>query len=187
MGKTTFFGNQYEAITEYIKDSSESSQMPLNGDFIKRRGSGALKITSIEMKDTKGNSLTTVTSGQSVEFHLGFEKTMNVSIDNALVGISLKTHLEVPVFLHHSRLTQTNFGNLPDKGVFICRIESVPLPSASYSLGFSIMQNNEYVDSVSNAFSIEVIDGFFFSSGEVPPISHGVCLVNADWSLKESY
>jgi lipopolysaccharide transport system ATP-binding protein len=40
------------------------------------------------------------------------------------------------------------------------------------------------LDGLSEAIDLSVIDGDFFGSSEVPPISHGVCLAKAKWRLE---
>ena len=100
-----------------------------------------------------------------------------------LLFIIFKTTFDSPVFLQHNRMTGDFFGKLPQTGSFICHLERLPLPSSTYSIGFSVMSDGEYLDRIDDAFELTVIEGDFFGSGEVPPISHGVCLVKAKWSL----
>ena len=92
----------------------------------------------------------------------------------------------IPVFLHHNRMVGSDFGNLPHEGSFVCRIKKLPLTSSNYRIGYSIMIGNEYLDSMSDAAELNVLAGDFFSSGEVPPSSHGFCLVEGNWSLEGS-
>jgi lipopolysaccharide transport system ATP-binding protein len=102
------------------------------------------------------------------------------------MGFMVRTYLDVPVFLQHNRLTRNHWDFLPSTGAFVCRIRKLPLPPATYRLGFSVMGNNEYFDRIDDASELNVIEGDFYGSGEVPPISHGCCLVDADWRLWES-
>lgn len=95
----------------------------------------------------------------------------------------VRTHLDVPVFLQHSRLTNDRWQTVPTRGNFICRIRRLPLPAATYRLGFSLMCNNEYLDRVDDAFFLDVTEGDFYGSGEIPPATHGLCLVDADWRM----
>jgi lipopolysaccharide transport system ATP-binding protein len=92
----------------------------------------------------------------------------------------------VPVFLQHNRLTRDQWNALPPKGVFVCRIRRLPLPPSSYRLGFSVMFDDEYLDRIDDAGELIVTDGDFYGSGEVPPVSHGCCLVDAEWRLLDA-
>jgi len=76
---------------------------------------------------------------------------------------------------------------LPETGLFICSIKKFPLSVSTYRLGYSIMKDNGtvYVDSLSDACSITVVEGDYYGSGETPPSSHGCCLINASWRIGE--
>ena len=87
------------------------------------------------------------------------------------------------MFLQHNKLTRDVWDALPENGAFVCRIRRLPLPPASYRLGYSVMRDDEYLDRIDDASELNVIEGDFYGSGEVPPISHGTCLVDADWRL----
>ena len=89
----------------------------------------------------------------------------------------------MPVFLHHNRLTGDEFGELPESGAFVCRLQRLPLPPSSYQITYSILADGECLDGITNAVEMTVVEGDFFGSGEVPPISHGVCLADGRWRL----
>jgi lipopolysaccharide transport system ATP-binding protein len=46
------------------------------------------------------------------------------------------------------------------------------------------MLNGEYLDAMEDAYELTVTGGDFFGSGEVPPATHGCCLVDASWRLE---
>ena len=87
--------------------------------------------------------------------------------------------------MQHNRLTGDNWEHLPPHGAFVCRIRKLPLPPADYRLGFSIMRDGEYLDRIDDAGELLVIEGDFYGSGEVPPVTHGSCLVDAKWRIAE--
>ena len=80
-------------------------------------------------------------------------------------------------------MTRDEFGQLPESGAFVCRLQRLPLPRSTYWIGYSVMADAEYLDRISDAAELTVVEGDFFGSGEVPPISHGVCLVEGRWRL----
>jgi lipopolysaccharide transport system ATP-binding protein len=41
-----------------------------------------------------------------------------------------------------------------------------------------------YLDFMEDAANFTVLDGDFYGCGEVPQITHGVCLVEASWGVK---
>lgn len=48
------------------------------------------------------------------------------------------------------------------------------------------MMGNDYLDSISDTAELNVMEGPFFGTCEVPPSSHGFCLVDTQWTLEKS-
>lgn len=181
-GKVNYIGSQTDSIAKYLTNFSvKTNSLHERTD---RRGSGQVKITNIEIRDKLKNSIDTVTSGQTIEICFRFETHKKFLGLGVIASFVVKTQLDIPVFLQHNRLTCNEFGELPKEGMFVCRIPRLPLPPHSYIISYSLLKDGQYLDAISNAIHLNVIDGEFYGSGEVPPISHGVCLVDAKWSLE---
>ena len=184
-GEVTFIGDQTGAISHYLESISKNLDADLKART-DRSGSGEILITSIETRDTNGNPLYNIMSGQDVDIYFNFEKLPDFTDSDVIMGFMVRTHLDVPVFLQHNRLTGNNWNSLPSKGSFVCRIRRLPLPSANYRLGFSLMRGGEYVDRIDDASELIVVEGDFYGSGEVPPATHGNCLVDAEWRILDA-
>jgi lipopolysaccharide transport system ATP-binding protein len=181
-GQTKFIGSQTEAIAQYLSDSTVK-KISLR-DRVDRQGSGEVRVVGIEFRDVEGNVVDTVICGQDVDIYLYFKSTPSFRNTRVIASIMTKTQLGVPVFLHHNRLTRDEFSSLPEQGIFVCRLKKLPLPPSAYQIGYSIMADGKYLDGISDATQLLVVEGDFFGSGEVPPISHGVCLVEGQWRLE---
>jgi lipopolysaccharide transport system ATP-binding protein len=131
-----------------------------------------------------GKRLDTLIAGQDADVYMHYETTEKFRGSGIVASIIVRTQMDVPVFLQHNRLTGVSWETVPTEGAFVCRIKNLPLPPAAYYLGFSIVRHGVPVDGLSEAVEMIVAEGDFFGSGEVPPISHGVCLVNAEWRLE---
>jgi lipopolysaccharide transport system ATP-binding protein len=180
-GKIVVDGTQVEAISTYLSDVTSSS-IPLC-DRADREGNGDVRITEIEYRDENGKPLTTLRSGQTVDILLHFETSAGIRAANVVTSIAVKTQMDVPVFLLHNRLTGDDWGQLPQRGTFVCRIKKLPLPASVYRLRYTLIRHGEYLDGLSNAKELIVDKGDFFGTGEAPPITHGVCLADAEWRL----
>ncbi len=184
-GKVIFVGERTRAISHYL----ESANKNIDADFKERgdrTGSGEVRVTAIEIKDTNGNPLYSIMSGQDVDIYFHFEKLQSYQKSNVVIGFMVRTYLDVPVFLQHNRLTGDDWESLPSTGAFVCRIRRLPLPPANYRFGYSAMRDGEYIDRIDDASELTVVEGDFYGSGEVPPISHGCCLVDAEWRIIDS-
>jgi lipopolysaccharide transport system ATP-binding protein len=183
-GRISCSGTQTEVISRYLNNNvDESISFSERKD---RRGSGEIIVTGIRLKDVQGNDLDVVFSGQDIDICFYYEKIVpgNVSIN---AGLTIKTQLDVPVFSQTSALKQVIFKEAPDKGIFVCRIKKLPLPASIYRLSYSLIfhLSGDYIDGITDAAELTVIDGDYFGSGLVPPITHGVCLVDAGWRLEQ--
>ncbi|MEP6903042.1 MAG: ABC transporter ATP-binding protein, partial [Actinomycetota bacterium] len=189
-GKVIFTGDQTSAITHYLESVSKNVGADMN-QRSDRTGSGEVRITAIEIKDLRGHPLYNVMSGQDIDIYFYFETSPDFKPSNVTAGFMVRTYLDVPVFLQHNRLTGDNWDDLPRRGAFVCRIKRLPLPPANYRLGFSVMggggeEYEEYLDRIDDASELIVVEGDFYGSGEVPPITHGCCLVDGKWRLADS-
>lgn len=177
-------GDQVSSITRYLTSFSDSI-CSLN-ERTDRQGSGSVKVTAIEIKDERGNNIDVAISGQTIDIHLHFQVFGDLPHSRVIANIAVSTQMDSPVFLQHNRLTGDEFGVLPREGTFVCRIRELPLPGHTYQIMYALMEDGIYLDALSRAISLTVINGNFYGSGEVPPISHGVCLVNAQWHVEPS-
>ncbi|MFC2108595.1 ABC transporter ATP-binding protein [Candidatus Bipolaricaulota bacterium] len=187
-GRIIFHGTQHEAVKAYLQ-SVDRKQLPLS-QRVDRRGSGELVVKNIGLRDSDGNPIDILLSGQAVEFVFEYECSTERPLTRVLAGLTIKNLNEVPVFMLHNRLTGDDFGALPPRGAFICRVANFPLPEGVYKLGFSVMPNlglsGDYIDIVEDAVELTVKQGNFFATGEVPPASDGVCLVNGQWWVERA-
>jgi len=183
-GCIEYTGLQTTSIAKYLTSFSHSDC--LLKERTDRQGTGQIKITAIDIRDEFGNSLDLVTSGQTIDIHLHFENQEDSPHPRVIASLSAKTQLDIPVFLQHNRLTYDEFGKVPKKGTFVCRIYKLPLPPHNYELSYSVIEDGQYLDAIDNATQLSVVGGDFYGSGEVPPISHGLCLVNAEWRMESS-
>jgi lipopolysaccharide transport system ATP-binding protein len=184
-GCVAFAGKHREAISQYLTAQALKDE-PLR-HRTDRSGSGEIRIVSVALKDAEGTPIEVAISGMTLDVWLHFEKSPICSAKNIVVSIQVHTSLGTRVFLQHSRLTGATFQDLPNGGAFVCRIKRLPLPSSTYRIDCCLTADNgrgHYLDFLEHAADMTVSDGDFYGSGEVPPVTHGICLVDASWRLE---
>ena len=182
-GRVAYVGTQTEAVARYLA-SYRAGGRSLR-DRTDRAGSGEVRVVAVEVRDSAGRTLDVAASGQDVEVCLRYEASPGFHSPKVIAGLCVKTQFDAPVFLQHNRLTRDEWGALPPRGTFVCRVPRLPLPPAAYHITYSLMHDGEYLDAMEDAYELKVTDGDFFGSGEVPPATHGCCLVDASWRLEE--
>ena len=179
-GKVVYNGNQNTAIEHYLNSNLSLSESLENRTD--RIGDGIIKITKIDLKNNSGQLIDSVISGQSFEIHMHFESKTE-SILNIIPSINISTTLGTSVFTHHSRLKGKKF-DVAKKGTLVLKINNLPLTETNYILGYSLISNDKILDGISRVMHLTVGKGDFFGHGEIPPISHGIVLVDGDWRLE---
>jgi len=181
-GRLVFDGTEAEAVERYLRNVRDVGA--LMNEAQSRAGTGDIRITGIELRDLAGQPIDTVMCGQSFDVFLHFAKRPGYSTMRAIASLVVKTQFDVPVSLNHNRLTRDVLGPLSDRGAFVCRIERLPLAAASYRLECDVYAQGELLDAIPDAAELTVVEGDFYGSGEVPPSSHGVCLLDTRWRLE---
>jgi ABC-type polysaccharide/polyol phosphate transport system, ATPase component len=182
-GRIQMIGTETEAVAAYLSSFGENQTSLLLRDD--HYGSGQVKIDSIYFVDREGKPIDSAVSGQEIGIRMHFIRNGVGDYPRLNVSIGVHTQMDVPIFLQHNRLTKHFFGPLPKEGVFELRIPKLPLPPGMYRVDYSLLDGNDYIDSLSNAIELTVGEGDFFGSGEVPPLTHGVSLVEGVWKLEK--
>jgi lipopolysaccharide transport system ATP-binding protein len=187
-GKLRFDGTQTDALAFYANlygGTSASLE-----ERIDRSGSGDVRLTRIELRDAEGKPLGAAQSGQDIELWLHFQSRGERHFPNLTTRLHITTPLGAPVFMQSNYLAGTLYGELPERGVFVCRIPQLPLPSAVYRIEYLVASDGrlgEPLDTMKNAFDLNVDAGNFYGTGRVPPPNTGVCLVQAHWRVEQPH
>lgn len=188
-GKLVTLGSIDSCINSYasINEVDMTTSLLARTD---RQGNGVIKISNITVANENLKPIDSVFSGQNINIMFEFKnyaKSIDTDIlDNIIISIQLHNNQDVPIFLHHNRIIKKRFDVKSETGTFIATIKNIPLPQSSYFISFSVIQNGVIIDMINKAYKLEVLEGDYFGFGEVPPASHGISLVNVDWSLIQS-
>lgn len=186
-GQVQFDGTQTEAIGFYVNSFTQHTSCLR--ERTDRRGNGQIRVTSVELRDTSGRSVTTVHAGQDLDVYLHYENTAtHIAFPNLYVRFVVKNDLDVPIFTQSNVITGESFGNdIPERGAFVCRLRKLPLPAAVFRLSFGVSSTPSggvVLDELENAVELHMEGGDFFGSGQLPSIHQGVALVDGRWSLE---
>ena len=79
--------------------------------------------------------------------------------------------------LIHNRMTGDRL-NGPN---ISCHINKLPLLPGKYNITYSIMKNGQYIDFIKDAFTLDVIQGNYYKTSEIPPQQVSLFLLDAHW------
>jgi len=182
-GRCIFAGSQIEAISEYLSDSTDMSN--LNGRS-ERKGNGKIRIRQIEFLDTQRNILKNVPSGIDIEIRFYYERACEIHIEGLQLSLHLSSRMQENLLMINNRATGSVLSSLKREPYFSCYIKKLPLTAGKYYLSYTIMPDyglgQEYIDALSNAVEFNVIDGDFYNSGHTISSDFGFFLLDATWS-----
>jgi lipopolysaccharide transport system ATP-binding protein len=142
----------------------------------------AAAILSVELQNADGQVSGSADNGRALSIRIEY-KLYDHAPDTLCPSISVRNAAGLPVFQHHARLTKQLFRHAPSHGYFILRIPRLPLPAANYYVSAALISDQQILDHVENALEFSVLDGNFYAPGESTPASHGLVLVDGDWSV----
>ncbi len=186
-GRVVFDGTQTDALHFYANSGEQTTAGCLR-DRRDRTGNGDIRIVAIELRDTAGRPIQNAAAGQDVDVCLHFENPSRRPFSQLNCVIRLRTEFDAPVFTHYNQLNRHVFGDLPERGVFVCRLPRLPLPPSFYRLSYVLTparHDTELLDALHNAADFNVVGGDYYGTGVLPSANAGVALVDAEWRLDD--
>jgi lipopolysaccharide transport system ATP-binding protein len=182
-GRIVEFGSVEEVVGKYLQSANEKSMVQLR-DRIDRVGNQEVKFTAFEIRDALGHPIPCALSGQDISIVLHYESKVEKTIKSASVYVLVHGKFDEILFQLSSKVTGSNFENLPPRGAFICKIPKLPLQPGTYQTSLYCNVDNEDADWVPYAGKINVELGDFFGTGKLPGKDKGSYLVQNFWSAK---
>jgi len=183
-GGVRFDGSQTDALVHYHRSLEEVRGAISLSARTDRIGSGVIRLVGVELRDSAGQRIAAVASGQTFDIFLYYESSEAYDRDAVRVGVRCISNMGIPVFSQTTGIMKADFRAIPKSGAFVCRIRRLPLPPSIYDLNVAIKAGGDYADYIHGAAEIQVVDGDFFGTGEMPPTSVGACLVDGEWRLE---
>lgn len=182
-GRIDFSGTQTAAIAHYIEKTKGLSSHTSLRDRQDRKGSGAVRLTGLQVRSTDGKKVNAASSGQTIDIIIEFDTRTGEPVRSVRAGITIATQFETPVFSLNTIDVGVEFEELPSSGSIACRVNRLPLPPGSYRISSTLKANNVLADQIYNAGELIVVEGDYFGSGRIPRQEAGVCLVEGRWRV----
>jgi lipopolysaccharide transport system ATP-binding protein len=175
-GQIAAIGATNDVIRKYLSSSVGRSVK----DILKlkdRKGAGAGRFSSVRFESPVGADAPCIACGQSARVVLG------VSSDTELVQVRISMTfydtLDQRVTNMDSKLLAEDVRALPANGELVCDIPRVHLAPGTYRIELWLQSMGQLQDWVSNAGTVDVVDGNFFGTGR--PLDEGYQLAVMDF------
>ena len=179
-GTLMFCGTIGDTIRNYMGQAKTLTSTEV-GKRQDRTGSQWLKFTKVVIYDSQGDEIHRVMSGQDISIRLYYESEKEMQ--NALVFVSFNLRNNQGFLLTNLNSVDSGFARLDiyRRGYFECQWPKFNLRLGEYDCNLYCSINDDIVDWMQSAFTINVEDGNFFQSGKLVG-AQGDILIHHSWS-----
>jgi lipopolysaccharide transport system ATP-binding protein len=183
-GNVAFFGPTKDALQMYGEISTGSTSLDLP-EHIKRRGDGRIKFSGFHVEDSKGNLVTTLTTGEPATLIFDYESAQPTNIQKIDIGFSLHKNGRIVAKLYSS-YGGKYFNNLKTCGRFEYEISHLPLASGRYTIQARMLADGLEADWPSGSigsFEVQSV-GFYGENDAGDPDS--VLVLDGVWKAEHT-
>ncbi|MEM9920485.1 MAG: ABC transporter ATP-binding protein [Bacteroidota bacterium] len=180
-GQKVFQGGVQESIAHYLDTQLNISGSKL-ADRTDRSGNQQIRCTDISVYNRADQACQIVEAGASVTIRLQYQ-SQQPTVRNVIVRLEFRDQYGQYAFVCNNRLSQGIFKNIPTKGTLSCTLPKLPLNKGLYYIDLILRVDGEDSDVVSNAYSLQVTDGYFYQTGLLPIANRGL-LVDHQWRIE---
>jgi lipopolysaccharide transport system ATP-binding protein len=85
-----------------------------------------------------------------------------------------------------NQIASETFPTVAQEGYWSCTVKKLPLAPGNYTLNLIVRQNDVIQDWIQEAATIAVEAGDFFSTGRIPPPTHGGVFIEQKWAANSA-
>jgi len=178
-GAVAIDGGTGDVLREYLGHLLATAAQAFAEDNPDRRGDRTIRFTGARVLDADGRPVERLVAGTATTLEFTYEN--RVGAERADVMLAIVNHLGITVAHLNTRIAGFHVDMAPT-GMVTCRIPSLPLPRGEYRVVAVIKHQGQTTDHIPNALAFTVESSVFYSTGRVPPIEHGACLIAHEWT-----
>jgi lipopolysaccharide transport system ATP-binding protein len=171
-GQVAFLGTAVDTVQKYLETIALQPSVKLS-ERPDRTGDGRLRLLALDSDFRLG-------APGELRIHFRAEPGLR----NVTVSVGLFTpHGEGALFLGNE-IVGVPMDDLPSEGSFVCRIDRAALMPGRYTANVYTAVNGLVADWITDAASIEVLEGDYFGTGRIPPPGYGSVVVPHHWRVE---
>ena len=148
-----------------------------------RKGSGKVKAISFRVLDAEGKEIESLQSGKDYYFEVGYINNTGIPFSDTVFSFDFLDERGNTILLFRTNFTNNNLTLEPNRGCVRCRVNNLSLANGLYNLIIFISHaDQEILDWLEDAASIQVEGGDFFGTGSSGLPGSCKILAKAEWS-----
>lgn len=177
-------GEAHEVVREYLAATLSLESSHDIAERTDRLGEGPLRFTSLTLLDARGRPSPVIVAGDDVRIRVGYD-TGNQRARNVEIAIWMRDQLGRGMVCFYTKMKNADFNELPPRGYIDCSVSRFPLVPGSYRIDLNAAVQGARSDKLSDAGTIQVVNGDFFNSGYRVD-RYGAVLCDHEWSSIET-
>jgi lipopolysaccharide transport system ATP-binding protein len=170
-------------IENYLNSSKEviTSSLEQRCD---RQGNGAIKFTLFSLKNSQGNHINTIYTGQESRIILNYINGESKKLKNVHVSLGIDNHMGQRVAYFSNEVSRGNFEELLSETQSIeIYIPKLALMPGRYYFTIYSTVNGILADWIQNGGFFDVESANYYGTGKLPPKGQGNLLMDYDFRL----
>jgi lipopolysaccharide transport system ATP-binding protein len=171
-------GSVDDVIRSYLAGTYSDSAGDLT-QIQDRKGAGELRLRFIRFEDESGSDMGVLTSGHAGRIVLGLASDKPMRRIQACVAFLDQFNQRI-MYLN-SNFVREDIPVVPENGELVCHIPRVHLAPGRYRLELWVKSSEVMQDRLSDAGTVEVVEGNFFGTGKALKEGFQVALMDYSW------
>jgi lipopolysaccharide transport system ATP-binding protein len=161
-GRLALAGPVERVVQGYLKATAGKQDLNLES-LADRKGAGEVRIREIRITTPDGSPLSGLVCGKPARLRLGLSNCRPA--DNPRISLCFLDMMDQRIMLLDSKLLGKSLPPVGPRGSLICDIPCVTLAPGQYKIELWLQVKEVLQDWISDAGTVEVLDGDFFRSG----------------------
>ncbi|MBI5635254.1 MAG: ABC transporter ATP-binding protein [Nitrospirae bacterium] len=182
-GQVTTQGPTETVVSSYLKQVQSLQEYSL-ADRMDRKGTGRLHIADIVLEDDRGYPTKHAKMGDDIAFRITYVGDSDRPLTNVQFSMHFFTPMNQPLFNLWNEMVGDHFSLLPPTGQIRCRIPRCPLMPGQYVFNIYCEVGMQVADWVTNAGTLDIVEGDFFGTGRmVEPDHRDLFVLHHRWEI----
>jgi lipopolysaccharide transport system ATP-binding protein len=162
-GRIVFDGPVRETVRHYLDHMQTGASRHIN-ENAQHGGSGAFRLTSICMRDERGNLRSDFVAGEPLTIDVGYMR--NGRCRGMSLGVTIVNQLGIACTHMNTSDVGMDLDVVAERGHILCHISRNPFPVGEYSVSVIIGADDMAADDIPGCLSFQVIASRFFPSAK---------------------
>jgi lipopolysaccharide transport system ATP-binding protein len=185
-GKVAHAGSVGDVVKRYLSETEQLTDVLIE-NRTDREGTGALRFTSVSLKDGAGKPVKSFVCGEQAIFDFAVVNLRGTALRSVRVAIGIDSDMGQRLVVLSTNLAGGDVAELsPDVRRVRLRVPRLALCPGTYGFTLFSSVQGEIADWIKNAGTFDVEAGDFYGTGQMPPNGQGFMLMDHQFEVNRT-